>query len=157
MGSKQAYKSFYQNLKEVTCKWCGSSFVRENPNMRFCKEACRFYDKVDSQSEWPCQVWTGNKYKKGYGTIKVLGKNLKAHRYSYQIHIGDIPEGMMVLHSCDNPSCVNPEHLRAGDAFDNASDMVERNRQATGERHARWNPNSPQHKYNPSSPFYDPN
>jgi len=156
MGSKTAYESFYQNLKEVPCGFCGNNFLRTNPNRRHCSDICRFSEKVDKSSTSPCWIWLGTKNSKGYGSFRVGKKNLKAYRFSYQHYIADIPEGMMVLHSCDNPSCVNPKHLRVGTAQDNADDMTSRNRQAVKEKNARWNPNSTQHKLNPNSYFYDP-
>ncbi len=63
-----------------------------------------------------------------------IGKesNYAAHRLSYQIHAGEIPQGLSVLHSCDNPLCVNPEHLRAGTPLENTRDMISRGRGAVG-------------------------
>ncbi|WP_420872710.1 HNH endonuclease [Paenibacillus ehimensis] len=57
-----------------------------------------------------------------------------AHRYSYQMHKGTIPKGMFVMHSCDNRLCVNPDHLIVGTHRDNMDDMINKKRQAVGER-----------------------
>lgn len=81
-----------------------------------------------------CWLWTGTRLKSGYGVLKVYPrKMLKAHRVSWFLHNGPIPasnayHGTMVLHSCDNPQCVNPKHLRLGTAADNARDRKERGR-----------------------------
>ena len=56
-----------------------------------------------------------------------------AHRFAYEAFVERIPDGMIVLHSCDNPPCVNPSHLRIGTHKENSGDMVQKNRQAKGE------------------------
>ena len=82
-----------------------------------------------------CHVWTGHKDKDGYGRLVLQGKTWLAHRLSYFHRVGDIGT-LQVLHSCDNPSCINPEHLRLGTVIDNMRDKQERNR-VKGERHPR--------------------
>lgn len=75
--------------------------------------------------------------KNGYGRIQEAGrgsKNLYTHVVSYQLNHGEIPEGLIVRHTCDNPPCCNPDHLILGTYRDNASDMLIRNREARGER-----------------------
>ncbi len=57
-----------------------------------------------------------------------------AHRASYQVYKGDIPDGLVIMHSCDNPSCVNPDHLTAGTQKQNIHDMMKKGRHAKGER-----------------------
>ncbi len=69
----------------------------------------------------------------GYGQIRYQGKTAYAHRVAYELAKGPI-DGLYVLHSCDNRKCVNPEHLSLGTFNDNMSDMVEKQRQAHGER-----------------------
>lgn len=81
------------------------------------------YIKTDS-----CWIWQRSKDKNGYGYIKE-GKTKKAHRVSWSIHHGEIPDGLWVLHRCDNPSCVNPEHLFLGTALDNNHDMIRKGRE----------------------------
>ena len=84
-----------------------------------------------------CWEWFGAVADKGYGEIKIpkTRRQIPAHRLSYLIHRGEIPEGKCVLHRCDNPPCVNPEHLFVGTKLDNARDKVAKNRHCYGERH----------------------
>lgn len=81
-----------------------------------------------------CHVWTGARQSSnGYGRFGVArGKIVFAHRFSYEMHNGKIPNGLHVLHSCDNTSCVNPAHLRIGTRKDNMRDMRERGRAQWG-------------------------
>jgi len=77
------------------------------------------------------------KTKDGYTHVKRNGKRIRTHRYSYEIHKGKIPDGMVVRHKCDNPCCINPEHLVCGSQTDNTEDMVSRGRQLSGEQSAK--------------------
>lgn len=80
-----------------------------------------------------CWLWLGaERGSNGYGGIKVDGKYMQAHRYSYQRFVGEIPRGMLVCHHCDNPGCVNPYHLFLGTNKDNSDDKLKKNRQAKG-------------------------
>ena len=72
----------------------------------------------------------------GYGRFRANGRVVGAHRFSYELHYGPVPEGLMVLHACDTPLCVNPAHLRAGTALDNMTDRSARGH-ATGGRKRR--------------------
>lgn len=87
----------------------------------------RYVDKSDG-----CWLWTGKSLnKKGYGQIQIGGqgtKHILAHRLSYEIHCGPIPDGMVVMHSCDNPGCVNPDHLSLGTQSQNILDAFARGR-----------------------------
>ena len=86
------------------------------------------------KDESGCWLWTASKSKKGYGALRVKGKNKIASRLSWEIHNGPIPEGLQVLHDCDNSKCVNPNHLFLGTNEDNHKDKLRKGRQAKGER-----------------------
>lgn len=91
----------------------------------------RFWSKVSKPPQGGCWNWTANKNNKGYGLFRPGGTAPKrlAHRLSYENSYGPIPHGLNILHSCDNPACVNPAHLRPGTQVENVRDMIERGRQ----------------------------
>ncbi len=91
----------------------------------------RFHDKIMVDHNSGCWLWTAALKETGYGVIGLGGRELgieKAHRVAYCLYKGPIPEGGNVLHSCDVPSCVNPDHLRIGTLSDNMQDCVKRGR-----------------------------
>lgn len=75
-----------------------------------------------------CHIFTGFRLKKGYGHIRYNGSLVVAHRMSYELNVGKIPDGMIVCHSCDEPSCVNPDHLFIGTHKDNSDDKIRKGR-----------------------------
>ena len=87
----------------------------------------RFHDKVAPPDENGCTPWTASTTK-GYGQFKYHLKWCYAHRLAYEEAYGKIPKGMLVMHSCDNPKCVNPAHLSVGTHADNQRDMSEKGR-----------------------------
>ncbi len=98
--------------------------------------ADRFWEKVDVRMPSECWEWTARRKSCGYGEISVERKAKLAHRISYELNKGAVPEGMHVLHSCHNTGCVNPSHLRVGTHQDNMVDMKDACRQAIGVRNA---------------------
>lgn len=94
----------------------------------------RFINRVDVDSQSGCWNWIGAKQRGGYGTIGFKNKFLKAHRLSYEKFVGtisasnDSKHGTCICHKCDNPSCVNPEHLFQATQKDNMKDMADKNR-----------------------------
>lgn len=90
----------------------------------------RFFRSL-AKTEDGCWNWIGRFVGKGYGSIGLGGKGAKqklVHRLSYEIHKGPIPDGMVVMHTCDNPRCVNPDHLEAGTQSQNIKDAFARGR-----------------------------
>lgn len=81
-----------------------------------------------------CHEWQGSATDDGYGTIRFEGQLWLAHRLSYVAANGPIPDGRVVRHRCDNPPCINPEHLLLGSIAENVDDCVRRGRKARGER-----------------------
>lgn len=97
----------------------------------------RFWERV-SVVQGACWLWRGSTTAAGYGNLGAGGRggaNVYAHRLSWEVHKGPIPPGMHVLHRCDNPPCVNPEHLFLGTQRDNNADKTRKGRHARGERH----------------------
>ncbi len=98
----------------------------------------RFTKKTKFNPDTGCIDWIGCKIPKGYGQFVSGGVSYRAHRFSYQHYIGEIPDDMFVLHRCDRPSCVNPKHLFLGTNDDNMKDMV--NKKRSVHRHGERNP-----------------
>lgn len=148
-----------RTLVTIACAECGAEFqkpayvVSNNPK-RYCSADCvRVVRRRSAASPEPladrlwryakkgepdeCWNWTGFKYK-GYGRI-TQGKGsakttLQAHRVSWELVNGPLPAGMVACHRCDNPSCVNPDHIFAGTIADNNLDRDTKGRAAFGER-----------------------
>lgn len=126
-----------------TCPYCGRVFERER---RIAFRSARDYCSIrcgalargrsDPEKFWAhtsvqlngCRHWNGVPETGGYGVVKIAGRPVKAHRRAWELARGPIPEGMSVLHRCDNRICVEPTHLFLGDAADNMRDMVAKGR-----------------------------
>jgi len=130
---------------KVACLHCFGEFqkrksdIRRSPN-NFCSKQCssshrarrnveRFYDRCQKTKD--CWKWTGSLNSSGYGFLKIMGRVRLAHRASYEISVGAIPLGMCVMHSCDNPACINPDHLSLGSHLENMRDMRTKGRGAS--------------------------
>lgn len=90
------------------------------------------------EDENGCYICTSHaRDKDGYPRIRDRYKNVGVHRYIYGECFGEIPKGLVVRHKCDNPKCINPEHLELGTYQDNSNDMVSRNRSCKGEKNGK--------------------
>lgn len=102
----------------------------------------RFWSKVARAGADQCWEWLDNKTR-GYGRIWIGGRGpgrglaMLAHRIAWELTNGPPPEGMVVMHRCDNPGCCNPAHLALGIQADNVADMVAKRRQQRGSRSGR--------------------
>lgn len=114
-------------------------------NQRYNTKGCptgtleeRFWRKIDKGSSGDCWNWIGATSTSGYGVLQKGSRGqglIRTHRFSYEIHKGEIPARKLILHSCDNKLCCNPNHLSVGDHSQNISEAWERGRRKLSE----WN------------------
>lgn len=119
----------HMTVKEYYSKFDISKYLYEKLDKMFIN---RFI--IDSNSG--CWLWNDQKDKDGYGILYAYKVTIKAHQFSYKKFKGDIPKGIYVCHTCDTPSCVNPEHLWLGTNIDNTKDSVEKGRRAFGNKNS---------------------
>jgi hypothetical protein len=138
--------------RQVICKTCGKVFrvYLCRPAAQFCSNICRgkgrsrplterFWEKVDRDGPTPphrpelgpCWIWTAHRHPTGYGGIGGGGRRVgtkRANRVAWELTFGPVPESLFVLHKCDNPTCVRPDHLFVGTPGDNRRDCVAKGR-----------------------------
>lgn len=112
-----------RNPRAIRCAQCKYAYVRRRYERLF---KSRFFSQIMKTPT--CWLWKHPSHKFGYGWFYTRNGAILSHRLSYQIHNGDIPNGMHVLHKCDNPPCVNPKHLYVGTNQDNGLDKTNKNR-----------------------------
>jgi DNA-binding CsgD family transcriptional regulator len=111
--------------------------MNENVKLMVATPRERITNKVQICAETGCWNWKGAKQVRGYGELSIGGKKYAAHRLSYALFHGQWPGRLYVCHSCDNVSCVNPDHLFLGTQKDNLQDMAAKGRSMRGERNAQ--------------------
>jgi hypothetical protein len=143
-------------MVQRTCQECDKDFRIERYRLKqgegvYCSRKCyadarinwtadRFWANT-ARRESGCVEWLGKPTQTGgYGRLRVNGKQTKAHRYAYELTHGPVADEVMVCHTCDNPICVNPEHLFLGDAFANMRDMAAKGRSAGSRRKGEKHP-----------------
>lgn len=136
---------------KTICKLCGKEynskpFLIKNGKSKYCSKLCyyedrkssyldRFFKKIEKTKS--CWIWKGGLDKDGYGQFNFKENNInnhvRSHRFSYFLHKGEIPINMNILHKCDNPKCVNPDHLFIGTTQDNVNDRQRKGRSYNGD------------------------
>lgn len=123
------------NLKTGNTKSCGCYANDVKFTSDYFNIQKRLEKRINKTSY--CWIWTGSLNECGYGKIWYKGKNRFAHRLIYTLFKGEIGDGLVICHTCDNRKCVNPDHLWAGTSQENCRDMVIKERQARGENHSK--------------------
>lgn len=129
-----AYKKKRQHRRMVVCRKCGHE--TEVPRTRKKSVNQRFWAHVHKHNSG-CWHWIGPRNTSGYGQFTLKKKTLLAHRFSWLLHTGQEPGKHWVLHLCDNPRCVNPQHLQLGDRIENARQRTDRQRSLSGPKNPR--------------------
>jgi hypothetical protein len=91
----------------------------------------RLLSRAEPEQNSGCWLWFRSLDGKGYGSVSLNGKNVRAHRLSWVLHKGPIPHGLCLLHKCDTPACINPDHMRIGTHAENMRDRTIKGRGAT--------------------------
>jgi hypothetical protein len=125
--------------RTLECEYCLELFdtnVSPSKKRRFCSRKCSNNSRIDTVQTMKdksklvngCLIWQGCINDDGYGTISHKGKQYKVHRLAYILEYGEVPDGMVVMHRCDMPSCFHIDHLVLGTVKDNVIDMARKDR-----------------------------
>lgn len=135
---KRAWTKHNRKRKGRYCAYCGT-FFKKSTAQKGCTLKCRFELSIKREKNgcWEWLKGRGGRQGQRYGHISINGKHRIASHISYELHKGEIPKGKMICHTCDNPGCVNPEHLFLGTHQDNMDDMNRKGRGNAGRLHIR--------------------
>lgn len=114
--------------RSAMSQWRRKHDLPPSPRSKAADWRTRFWHYVDETVEGECWGWDGPTTRHGYGKLGMNGTEERAHRVSYRLEYGHAPDDLYVLHRCDNPPCVNPDHLYVGTAADNTADAINRGR-----------------------------
>lgn len=122
--------------------WCNAHYLRwqryGDPLFTLRAPGVRFWKRVNKSDR--CWTWTGAKFRSGYGQFNLNGKQVRAHRWSYEHSYGTIPAGMQIDHECRNRLCVNPGHLRLATNKQNQENRDVKRTSKSGVRGVDWLP-----------------
>lgn len=125
------------------CAHCGNAYCVPPGGSPTCSDRCRFLSKISGHAPADCWPWPNVYRADGYGSFKPRhGLTMPAHRFAWVLEHGSIPDGLYVLHGCDNPPCCNVAHLSVGTQKDNIADMRAKGRAPDGDRH--WTKRMPE-------------
>lgn len=124
-GTCTCINSTKKIYKEYPCEFCGI-LCKKQSIRALCSLKCRLLGNIENKDD--CMLWKGKIGIDGYGQIMINKKRQRVHRISYETFKGNIPQGLYMCHTCDTPSCINPDHLFPGTHEENMQDMANKGR-----------------------------
>jgi hypothetical protein len=124
--NRKYYDKQYEKNRFQYCKYCGERY-RLISSGGYCSKKCYILGKIQKK-ENDCWEWKGIINHQGYGKASENDKDITAHRLSYKVFKGEIPDNLLVMHVCDNRKCCNPDHLKLGTSQENTLDMLQKDR-----------------------------